>query len=51
MAYWMPSFRLARGLLHESSLPHGNQSASMMKLLLFGVPLALPLSGSGEFAK
>ena len=47
MVYWMPSFRLASGLPQELSLPKGAQSASMMKLLLFGLPLALPLSGWG----
>jgi hypothetical protein len=39
--------QVARGLPHESSLPNGTQSASMMKLLLFGLPLALPLIGWG----
>jgi len=40
--YWIPSFRLARGLAHESSLPNGIQSASMTKLLLLGLPFGAP---------
>jgi hypothetical protein len=39
-------FQVGEGRPHEACLPHGTPSASMMKALLFGLPLGL--SDMGE---